>query len=38
MVKLLLGGKKEGFLELINFLVVVKIYSGDNFEGFLEDV
>ncbi|XP_022793492.1 uncharacterized protein LOC111332406 isoform X4 [Stylophora pistillata] len=38
MAKLLLGGKKEGSSELINFLVAVKTHSGDNFEGFLEDV
>ena len=38
MVKLLLGGKKEGSSDLSNFLVAVKNYSGNDLDGFLEDV
>ena len=37
MVKLLLGGKKRGFSELSNFLVVVQSYSGSDFDLFLEE-
>ncbi|XP_078347983.1 uncharacterized protein LOC144633073 isoform X2 [Oculina patagonica] len=38
MVKLLLGGKKQGASDLSNFLVAVKNYNGNDLEFFLEEV
>lgn len=38
MVKLLLGGKKQGASDLSNFLVAVKNYDGNDLELFLEEV
>ena len=37
MVKLLLGGKKQGASDLSNFLVAVKNYNGNDLEFFLEE-
>ena len=38
MVKLFLGGKKQGSSDLSNFLVAVKNYLGNDLEHFLEEV